>query len=116
MNAVRRIVVERFATGKTTVVDALCSTDLAKHQCDRSGTDAQALEHVKDAIRQLHAVRPGMRFAIEDVLEDGDTIWARVRGPGAARAPSTPTARTAGGDHPGGHRRVTGVCPSGLPS
>ena len=52
-----------------------------------SGTDAQALEHVKYAIRQLHAVRSGMTFAIEDVLEDGDTIWARVRGPGAARGP-----------------------------
>lgn len=117
MTVTRRIFFEGFGTGKTDVVDARCSTDLAKHQFDMSGSGAQALEHVKDAIRQVHAATPDVTFAIEDSVERGDTIWVRVRGPGYGQGPLLrPTARTARGDHPGGHRRVPGVCPSGLPS
>ena len=52
-------------------------------------TGAPALEHIKDAIRQVHAATPDMTFAIEDSVEDGDTIWVRVRGPGRPGAPSS---------------------------
>ena len=87
MTVIRRIFVEGFGTGKTDVVDARCSTDLAKHQFDMSGSGAQALEHVKDAIRQVHAAMPDMTFVIEDSVEDGDTIWVRDRDPGYGQGP-----------------------------
>ena len=96
MTVVRRIFVAGFGTGKTDVVDARWSTDLAKHQFDMNGSGAQALEHVKDAIRQVHAAMPDMTFVIEDSVEDGDTIWVRDRDPGYGQGPffGPPRGRT----------------------
>ena len=84
---VRRIFDEGFATGNAEIVEELCSPDLVEHQFGMSGTGAEALEHVKDAIRQVHAATPDMTFTIEDAVEDGDTVWVRVRARGTATGP-----------------------------
>jgi predicted ester cyclase len=52
-----------------------------------AGGGANAIEHVKAAIRDVHAMAPDLRFTIEDAAVDGDTIWVRVRGRGTATGP-----------------------------
>ncbi len=83
----RRMFDEGFATGDTAVVDELCSPDLVEHQFGLAGTGAAAVQHVKDAIRDVHAAFPDVSFSIEDTAENGDTIWVRVRGRGTATGP-----------------------------
>jgi predicted ester cyclase len=86
-NVMRRIFEEGFAAGGASVVDELCSPDLVEHQFGLAGTGAQAREHVKAAIRDVHRASPGMSFTIEDSVEQGDTIWVRVRARGTASGP-----------------------------
>jgi predicted ester cyclase len=84
----RRMFDEGFATGDATVVDELCSPDLVEHQFGRAGASpAEALQHVKEAIRDVHGSIPDITFTIEDFVERDDTIWVRVRGRGTASGP-----------------------------
>jgi predicted ester cyclase len=81
----RRMFDEGFATGDGSVVDELCSTDLVEHQFGLAGSSpAEALQHVKDAIRDVHGAVPDITFTIEDSVERDDTIWVRVRARGTA--------------------------------
>ena len=83
----QRMFDEGFATGDGAVVDELCSPDLVEHQFGLAGTGADAVQHVKDAIRDVHGAIPNISFTIEDAVESGDTIWVRVRGRGTATGP-----------------------------
>jgi predicted ester cyclase len=83
----RRMFDEGFATGGTAVVDELCAADLVEHQFGMDGVGADAIQHVKDAIRDVHAATPDMSFTIEDSVEHGDTIWVRARARGTATGP-----------------------------
>ena len=83
----RRMFDEGFATGGTAVVDELCAADLVEHQFGMDGIGADAIQHVKDAIRDVHAATPDMSFTIEDSVEHGDTIWVRARARGTATGP-----------------------------
>jgi predicted ester cyclase len=85
--ALQRMFDEGFATGDDTIVDELCSADLVEHQFGLAGRGAEAVEHVKAAIRDVHRMAPDLRFTIEDAVESGDTIWVRVRGRGTATGP-----------------------------
>ncbi len=83
----QRMFDEGFATGNGAVVDELCSPDLVEHQFGLAGAGADAVQHVKDAIRDVHGAIPDIAFTIEDAVESGDTIWVRVRGRGTATGP-----------------------------
>ena len=83
----QRMFDEGFATGDDAIVDELCSADLVEHQFGLAGRGAEAVEHVKAAIRDVHGMAPDLRFTIEDTVESGDTIWVRVRGRGTATGP-----------------------------
>ena len=84
----RRMFEEGFATGDGAVVDELCSPDLVEHQFGLAGSSAaDNLQHVKDAMRDVHGAVPDISFAIEDSVERGDTIWMRVRARGTATGP-----------------------------
>ena len=61
--------------------------DLVEHQFGLAATGEQAREHVKAAIRDVHAAVPDISFAIEDSAEQGDKIWVRVRARGTATGP-----------------------------
>lgn len=78
---------EGFATGDDAVVDELCSPDLVEHQFGLAGAGAEAIAHLKAAIRDVHAAVPDMRFTIEDSVIDGDRVWVRVRGRGTNTGP-----------------------------
>jgi predicted ester cyclase len=82
-----RIFAEGFATGQTAVIDELCSPSLVEHQFGMAGQGAEAIQHVKDAIRDVHTAIPNLSFTFEDSVERGDTIWARVRVQGTASGP-----------------------------
>jgi len=83
----QRMFEEGFATGNDAVVDQLCSPDLVEHQFGLAGTGREAIQHLKDAIRDVHRAVPDMTFTIEDSVEAGDTIWVRARGRGTATGP-----------------------------
>jgi predicted ester cyclase len=85
--ALQRMFDEGFATGETAVVDEVCSPDLIEHQFGIAGVEAEAVEHVKAAIRDVHGAFPDVRFTIEDSAESGDTIWVRVHAQGIASGP-----------------------------
>lgn len=83
----QRIFDEGFRTGETAVVDQVCSPDLVEHQFGMAGIGADAIQHVKDAIRDVHAAVPDFTFVIQDAVQNGDTIWVRVQGRGTATGP-----------------------------
>lgn len=83
----RRIFDEGFATGDGSVVDELCSPDLVEHQFGMVGRGAEALDHLREAMAQVHAAIPDIEFTIEDAVQRGDTLWARVTGRGTATGP-----------------------------
>lgn len=87
LTVVRRILEEGFATGDTSVVDELASPDLVEHQFGLSGRGEEALEHVREAIRQVHAAIPDITYSIDDFVESGDTVWVRATGRGTASGP-----------------------------
>jgi predicted ester cyclase len=87
LTVVRRILDEGFATGDTSIVDELASPDLVEHQFGLSGRGEEALEHVREAIRQVHAAIPDIEYTIEDSVQAGDTVWVRATGRGTATGP-----------------------------
>jgi predicted ester cyclase len=84
----RRMFDEGFATGNGAVVDELCSPGLVEHQFGLAGaTAAEAVQHVKDAMADVHGAVPDIAFTIEDAVERDGTIWMRARGRGTASGP-----------------------------
>ncbi|MGO9782907.1 MAG: ester cyclase [Streptosporangiaceae bacterium] len=83
----QRMFDEGFAAGDASVVDQLCSPDLIDHQFGLAGTGAEAIAHVKAAIGNVHAAVPDIAYTIEDFVEAGDAIWARVRARGTVTGP-----------------------------
>lgn len=87
LEVMRRMFEEGFSTGNPAVVDELCSPNLLEHQFGLSATGAEALKHVKAAMKDLHNTVPDMAFTIEDWVESGERIWVRARGRGTATGP-----------------------------
>ena len=83
----QRMLDEGFATGDASVVDQLCSPGLIDHQFGLAGNGAEAIEHVKAAVRDVHAAVPDISFTIEDFAEAGDIIWVRAHARGTATGP-----------------------------
>jgi predicted ester cyclase len=83
----QRMFDEGFAAGDGSIADELCSPDLVDHQFGTAGQGAEAVAHVRDAMRDVHGAFPDIRFTIEDAAESGDMIWVRVRGQATATGP-----------------------------
>ena len=83
----QRIFDEGFAAGDGSVAAELCSPDFVDHQFGTAGCGADAIAHLKDAMRDVHGAFPDIQFTIEDAVESGDTIWVRARGRGTASGP-----------------------------
>jgi predicted ester cyclase len=83
----QRMLEEGFAAGNAAAADELCAPDLVEHQFGLAGAPGEALQHVKDAMRNVHSAIPDARFTIEDAVESGDTIWVRARVQGTATGP-----------------------------
>lgn len=87
LRVLQRMLQEGFGAGNTEIVDELCSPDLVEHQFGLAGRGAEAIGHLKDAIRDVHGAIPDISFAIEDAVEDGDTVWVRAQARGTATGP-----------------------------
>jgi predicted ester cyclase len=83
----QRMFDEGFAAGDPAVVDQLCSPDLVEHQFGIAGTGEDAVQHMREAVQDVHRAVPDIEFTIEDAVESGDTIWVRVRARGTATGP-----------------------------
>lgn len=83
----QRMFDEGFSTGNVDIVDLLCAPDLVEHQFGLQGRGAEALDHLRAAITDVHAAFPDATFTIEDWVHDGATIWARVHGRATASGP-----------------------------
>lgn len=82
VSVLRRVLFEGFALGDTAIVDELFSPDLIEHQFGLDGSGAEAIEHVKEAIRQVHEAMPDISYELQDWATRGDTGWARFYGMG----------------------------------
>lgn len=71
-----------FEQGDDTVVDDLCAPGLVEHQFGLAGTGKPAIEHVKQAIRDVHRMNPNIRYSYDAMVADGDTLWVRMTGRG----------------------------------
>lgn len=78
---------EGFSTGRTEIVDEVSSPDLVEHQFGLEGAGAEAVDRVKAAIRDVHAMAPDLRFRIEDSARSDDVVWVRVHATGTATGP-----------------------------
>ena len=87
LKVMHRLFDEGFAIGDDAIVDELCSPELVEHQFGLAGAGAEAIAHVKAAIRDVHGAVPDMRFTIEDSVVDGDRVWVRARGRGMNTGP-----------------------------
>ena len=74
----RRLIDVGFTTGDITIVDELVAPDCVEHQ---RGNQAGS-EGVKQVIRTLHHWMSDFSLTVEDIVADGDMVWARNRARG----------------------------------
>jgi steroid delta-isomerase-like uncharacterized protein len=83
--AFRRIIEDGFSKGNVDALDAVVAADLVEHQ--KVTGLPPGLEGLKAMIRGLRAVLPDLTLTIEDMMVDGDKVWARLTGRGTHRGP-----------------------------
>ncbi|MDJ0459683.1 ester cyclase [Arthrobacter sp. NQ7] len=76
--AFRRLIVDGFQAGDPGVVDELVSPDLVEHQFGSESSGPAAVARLRQAIREVHAGMPDVRYSFDAVVADGDTIWTRM--------------------------------------
>lgn len=83
MATFRRIIEDGFGRGELSVVDELVSPDFQEHQ---RGAES-GLESLKALIQQLRRWFPDLTYTIEDITQQGDTIWGRMQARGTNTGP-----------------------------
>jgi predicted ester cyclase len=79
----RRIINEGFTQGHFNVLEEIVSPDIQEHQPGMG----HGPEGVKGAIRFLHTAFPDFLLTVEDLVVDGDKVWARLRATGTHNGP-----------------------------
>jgi predicted ester cyclase len=77
----RRLFDEGFSRGNLDVCDELIAPDLEEHQ-DFGPGHAPGPEGVKAVMRSLREAYSDFRLEIQDLVVDGDRVWARCIGCG----------------------------------
>lgn len=106
----RRAIEEGWNKGNLEAIDELFVPDFVEHQVGFGpGRDA-----VKGSIRSLRIAFPDLHLTFEDVVAEGDMVWARLSGAGTHEGPfmglprdRSPNARRCHRHRPRG-RRPTG--------
>ena len=75
----RRLIDEVFNQGRMEVADELVAANAVEHQ---RGGGGDGPEGVKRTARLLRTAFSDFSLTIEDLVVDGDTVWARQRGGG----------------------------------
>lgn len=77
-----RTIIERgFNLGDLTVADEVCAARLSEHEY-LSPTHLSGPEILKAQIRAAREALHGLHLVIEDIVVDGDKVWARSRATG----------------------------------
>lgn len=91
LRVMQRMFDEGFATGNGAVAEELCAPDMIDHQFGLAGTGAEAIEHVKAAMADVHSAFPDVIFTMEDSATvhgpRGDMVWVRAHGHGTNTGP-----------------------------
>jgi predicted ester cyclase len=74
----RRVIEEGFNNGNLDALDECFPPTYAEHQFDLPAT----LEEFKGSIHYLRDTFASFSLTIEDMIADGDTVWARMTGRG----------------------------------
>ncbi len=79
----RRVIEEGFSKGDLDALDQCFPPTFEEHQFGLPPT----LEGLKRSIRELRAAFPDLNLTIEDVVMDGDKLWARMTARGTHQGP-----------------------------
>lgn len=79
----RRVIEEGFSKGDLDALDQCFPPTFEEHQFGLPPT----LEGLKRQIRELRAAFPDLNLTIEDVVVDGDKLWARMTARGTHQGP-----------------------------
>jgi len=82
----RRLIEEGFNAGGVAVVPDLLTEDFIEHQDNGPGTPT-GIDAVTAKIGALHRAFPDFSLTIEDVIAQGDRVWARLRAKGTNTGP-----------------------------
>ena|SRR5256885_15340036 len=91
----RRLIDEVFNHGHLDLADDLVAPGAIEHQASGMGDGPEGVKRVASSLRKAF---PDFKLSIEDLVEDGDKIWARQRGGGTNLGSfmgKPPTGRTA---------------------
>ncbi len=75
----RRLIDEVFNQGRLAVADELIAPGAVEHQRSAMGDGPEGVKRVAGVLR---AAFPDFSLTIEDLVVDGDKVWARQRGGG----------------------------------
>ncbi len=73
----RQIIERGFNQGDLSVADEVCAEDFAEHQY-LLPTDLPGPEILKIEIRSARESMQGLKLSIEDMVVDGNKVWARM--------------------------------------
>jgi ketosteroid isomerase-like protein len=80
----RQIIERGFNRGDLDVADEICAADFSEHQYGLP-TELPGPEILKLEIRNSRASLDGFHLTIEDIVADGDKVWARMTARGTDR-------------------------------
>lgn len=78
----RQIIERGFNRGDLSVADELCALQFAEHQY-LLPTNLSGPEILKIEIEAARSEVQGLRLTIEDIVTDGDKVWARMLAQGS---------------------------------
>ena len=81
--AFQRLVEAGFGQGDEAAVDELVAVDTIEHQFGLG----PGAEGVKQATRFLHRLAPDFNLIVQEMVEDGDKVWGRMRATGTHTGP-----------------------------
>jgi predicted ester cyclase len=92
MGALRRLVEQGFGQGDLDVVREIVAPDCVEHQFGMVPPNGDG---TRNAVRFLKRLAPDFDLVVEDMVEQGDKVWARLTGTGTHTGPGLgePTGR-----------------------
>jgi len=87
----RKIIDRGFCQGDLSVADEICATTLSEHEY-LAKTHVPGPEILKDQIRDARSSIRDLVLTVEDIVESGETVWARSRATGSDPRSGKPVA------------------------
>lgn len=72
----RQVIEEGFGAGDLTVADRFAGALIAEHEY-LAPVDATGAETMRSMITEARAEMPGLTMTVEDMVVEGDKVWAR---------------------------------------